>query len=86
MQYEGCSVCVLRFNIINSYKSCGEYYISEHARTLDKRPNKQQKQTLSVCEPLTQTTHSIQCSKAIDQESVDEQRKFKEYNHIRDHL
>ena len=65
---------------------CGEYYIGETARTLEKRLGEHQKQTTSaIQEHQSQANHEIDWEgvKILDKESVDLKRKIKEAIHIR---
>ena len=65
---------------------CGEHYIGETARTLEKRLGEHQKQTTSaIWEHQSQANHEIDWEgvKILDKESVDVKRKIKEAIHIR---
>lgn len=65
---------------------CGEHYIGETARTLEKRLGEHQKQTTSaIREHQSQANHEIDWEgvKILDKESVDVKRKIKEAIHIR---
>ena len=65
---------------------CGEHYIGETTRTLEKRLGEHQKQTTSVFrEHQSQANHEIDWEgvKILDKESVDIKRKIKEAIHIR---
>ena len=65
---------------------CGEHYIGETARTLEKRLGEHQKQTTSaIQEHQSQANHEIDWEgvKILDKESVDVKRKIKEAIHIR---
>jgi len=65
---------------------CGEHYIGETGRTLEKRLGEHQKQTTSaIREHQSQANHEIDWEgvKILDRESVDVKRKIKEAIHIR---
>ncbi|KAL9952415.1 hypothetical protein ACROYT_G039665, partial [Oculina patagonica] len=65
---------------------CGEHYIGETARTLEKRLGEHQKQaTSAIQEHQSQANHQIDWDgvKILDKESIDVKRKIKEAIHIR---
>lgn len=64
--------------------SCGEQYIGQTGRTLDKRLNESWEQTTSaVCGHQAETRHSIdwEGDKVIERESVESWRKIKVTSH-----
>ena len=69
-----------------TWNDCGEHYIGETARTLEKRLGEHQKQTTSaIREHQSQANHEIDWEgvKIVDKEFVDVKRKIKEAIHIR---
>ena len=68
-----------RFDIYDiTCNDCGEHYIGETARTLEKRLGEHQKQTTSaIREHQSQANHEIDWEgfKILDKESVDVKRK-----------
>ena len=78
--------CNAERGIRHHMQRCGEHYIGETARALEKRPGKHQKQTTSaVLEHQAQAKHEIDWEgvKILDKESVDVKRKIKNAIHIR---